>query len=152
MTHRPDARALFLRISTSLTGFSEVDLQGTGMLDTYHAVIVRESSPANREAFFREVASILEQSGGRGEMLNALIAQRLMPVANYEGLAQNIIFMWYTGQWQPTVTNPNADPEQLRNISPAAYVQGLMWPAADTHPPGAKQPGYGSWAAKPSTT
>ena len=102
MTHRLDERALLLRISTSLTGFSEVDLQGTGMVDTYHAVIVRESSPADRAAFFREVASILEQSGGSAETLNALIAQQMMPAANYEGLAQNIIFMWYTGQWQPT--------------------------------------------------
>ena len=102
MTHRLDERALLLRISTSLTGFSEVDLQGTGMVDTYHAVIVRESSPVNRAAFFREVASILEQSGGSAETLNALIAQQMMPAANYEGLAQNIIFMWYTGQWQPT--------------------------------------------------
>ena len=34
-------------------------------------------------------------------------------------------------------------------IDAPSYVQGLMWEAAETHPPGAKQPGYGSWAEPP---
>ena len=53
--------------------------------------------------------------------------------------------MWYMGQWAPSV-NQATNLAQARNISPNAYVQGLVWNLADTHPPGAKQPGFGSWA------
>ena len=34
-------------------------------------------------------------------------------------------------------------------VSAAAYREGLVWPAAGTHPMSAKQPGFGTWA-KPS--
>jgi hypothetical protein len=95
------------------------------------------------------VADILRKGAGDEVALNAMIAADLFPLSCYGGLAQYIIFMWYTGQWEPTVTAQDVNLEQVRNISPEAYVQGLVWAAADTHPPGAKQPGYASWAAPP---
>jgi hypothetical protein len=45
--------------------------------------------------------------------------------------------MWYNGNWGQNV------------VSGQAYIQGLIWDAAEAHPPGAKQPGYGSWAIPP---
>ena len=36
-----------------------------------------------------------------------------------------------------------------RIISAEAYMEGLLWRAAGTHPQGAKQPGYGSWSFPP---
>ena len=62
-----------------------------------------------------------------------------MPDSLYNGLAKNIITMWYMGNWMNTVINPQS------------YVQGLIWGVAETHPPGAKQPGYASWASAPNT-
>ena len=62
-----------------------------------------------------------------------------MPDSLYNGLAKNIITMWYMGNWMNTV------------ISPQSYVQGLIWGVAETHPPGAKQPGYASWSTAPKT-
>ncbi|HYO83919.1 MAG TPA: hypothetical protein VES20_21125, partial [Bryobacteraceae bacterium] len=34
-------------------------------------------------------------------------------------------------------------------VSAAAYTEGLLWPAIGANPPGAKGPGYGSWALPP---
>jgi hypothetical protein len=143
-----DSLSVFIDISTYLTGFDAVDLQGTGMAATYLATVVKEM-PADTVSFFFETASrILREGAGDESTINAMIAADLFPVDCYGGLAQNIILMWYLGQWPPAV---KASPSlaQARNISPDAYVQGLVWAAANTHPPGAKQPGYGSWASPP---
>lgn len=142
-------RELFLYISVYLTGFERVELEGTGMVEQYFSTISKESSTENLNYFFSEIDSMVLQAQGNEDKLLALIASNLMPNSSYQGLAKNIIYMWYTGQWAPTVNNPDANLQQVRNISASAYIQGLMWVAAQTHPPGAKQPGYGSWAQMP---
>jgi hypothetical protein len=144
-----DRRELFLFISVYLTGFERVELEGTGRVDEYFSTICQESDAENLNFFFAEVVSIQLQAQGNEDQLLALIASNLMPNSSYQTLAKNIIYMWYTGQWAPTVNNPNANLQQVRNVSANAYIQGLMWTAAQTHPPGAKQPGYGSWAYMP---
>ena len=141
--------ALFLEISARLTGFDVVELEGTGMASEYLSVIRRETPQKTLDEFFAESAKILKAGAGDPSAIHTMIAADLFPVGNFDGLAQNTIFMWYTGQWYPTTNAPNANLETVRNISPQAYVQGLVWAAAETHPPGAKQPGYGSWAAVP---
>jgi hypothetical protein len=69
-------------------------------------------------------------------------------------MARNIIKMWYTGNWAQL-------PQAWRNqhgagardvdhvISSQAYQEGLVWRAIGTHPQGAKQPGFGTWALPP---
>jgi hypothetical protein len=140
--------SLFIGISSYLTGFEVIDLAGTGMAPTYLATVEKETSSDILVPFFETTERILRTGAGDSSAINAMIAADLFPVSRYGGLAQNIIFMWYTGQWAPTVSAAT-NLEQVRNISPEAYVQGLVWTAADTHPPGAKQPGYGSWASPP---
>ena len=124
----------FLNISVSLTGFNEAELLGTGMLATYYNTIVESISASDFDLFLSAAASILNASEKR---VNKEISLNLMPDSSYNGLAKKIITMWYTGNWGDAV------------ISPESYVQGLIWKAAQTHPPGAKQPGYGSWANPP---
>jgi hypothetical protein len=144
----------FLEISARLTGFDVIELEATGMAETYLNVIKHETSADILQLFFTEARNILSAGSGDEEKTKALIASRLFPVSNYGGLAQNLVYMWYSGQWQPAVNAPDANLAQVRNISQNAYVEGLMWVAAETHPPGAKQPGFGSWAQIPicSTT
>ena len=139
----------FLEISAWLTGFEVVELEATGMAETYFKVIEHETPADTLHLFFTEARNILKTGLGDVEKTDALIASRLFPVSNYGGLAQNMVFMWYSGQWQPAVNAPDANLAQVRNISQNAYVEGLMWVAAETHPPGAKQPGFGSWAQIP---
>jgi hypothetical protein len=130
---------IFLDISVCLTGFSEMELLGTGMLETYFNVMMNKNSIAVVESFLAKSEKILAKNKGSKEKLNDEILHKLMPDSLYNGLAKNIISMWYMGNWMNDV------------ISPQSYVQGLIWTVAETHPPGAKQPGYASWSMAPKT-
>lgn len=144
----PD-RTVFLDLSAHLTGYAAVDLEATGMTDEYLRTAVAATPPATWSAFLARAADVLREGGGDEARTHALIARELFPKTLFDGLAQNITFMWYAGQWAPTVDAPDANLATVRNVSPQAYVQGLMWDAAHAHPPGAKQPGFGSWARPP---
>lgn len=128
---------IFLEISIPLTGFSSSELLGTGMLETYFNTVVENMGKSTTEYFFKQAKEILLKTEGNEDKRNEEIAANLMPLSSYDGLAQNIITMWYTGNWNNNV------------ITPQAYVQGLIWNVAEAHPPGAKQPGYGSWSLPP---
>ncbi|MFI5137523.1 MAG: hypothetical protein ACHQIM_06825 [Sphingobacteriales bacterium] len=134
MTNVNSEKDLFLKISVALTGFNEAELEGTGMVDTYYQTILENNTADVITYFFRAVETIIEGSNSDEEKA---IETLLMPAAAFNGLAQNIITMWYLGNWGQNV------------ISGKAYTQGLVWDAAETHPPGAKQPGYGSWSIPP---
>ena len=131
--------SVFLRISVELTGFDEMELLGTGMVEPYFNVILNQNSVAIVEAFLETARSILDGKYSPEKRKEA-IASQLMPASLFAGLAQNIITMWYMGSWMNEM------------VSPTAYTQGLVWTAAGTHPPGARQPGYASWAKPPATT
>lgn len=139
---------LFLRISSCLTGFGVTELEATGMAEKYLSVVVQETPADTLAQFFKQSEAILQAGEGNPDAIAPLIAANLFPPSCFGGLAQNIVFMWYSGQWQPAVESAKSL-QTAQNISPDAYVQGLVWTAADTHPPGAKQPGYGSWAMPP---
>lgn len=129
--------AVFLEISVHLTGYNEMELLGTGMSDSYFNVVMNKNSVAVVESFLAASEDILQRNKGDLKKINEEILSKLMPDAFYDGLAQNIITMWYMGNWMNEM------------VSPQSYTQGLIWNAADSHPPGAKQPGYGSWHEAP---
>lgn len=128
---------IFLQISSALTGFSQEELLATGMVETYFNVAVNSNSLLVAESFFSDAAEILKFHGEDEVSLNEEILRQLIPDCFYNGLAKNIITVWYTGRWEANV------------ISPQTFVEGLIWGIADSHPPGAKQPGYGSWSDLP---
>lgn len=138
------AKQRFLDISVALTGFSEMELLGTGMLDEYYTTLVENTNPAVLEAFLAESDKILKANAGNANARDKAIGTKLLPptagkddVSPYDGIASAIISMWYLGNWKGAP------------ISPQAYVQGLIWGVAQSHPPGAKQPGYDSWSRLP---
>jgi hypothetical protein len=136
INERPKSQ-LFHEISALLTGFSETEIMATGMLESYYNTIAANSDRDDLEYFFRNVDAILRDPSRTEQSTESAIATQLMPNSSYGSLARNIIILWYTGNWG---NNP---------VSSAAYIQGLMWDSGHTHPPGAKQPGYGSWANAP---
>lgn len=142
---------IFLDISAQLTGFQAIELEATGMVSTYFKTAASASASDVWADFLRQSRKVLEEGSGNPARMRELIAQSLFPTHLFNGLAVNITFMWYSGQWAPTVDAPDANLATVTNISADAYVQGLMWTAAHTHPPGAKQPGFGSWARLPVT-
>lgn len=129
-------KELFLSISSYLTGFSETDLLGTGMLDTYYTTLLENTVEEGLSNFFEKVNQIFDESGDNEEKINADISSFLF-AKDLSDLTKAIITMWYTGNWGQDV------------ITSESYIQGLIWDAIEAHPPGAKQPGFGSWADKP---
>ncbi|OBU85984.1 hypothetical protein [Chromobacterium subtsugae] len=142
-----DPIPLFLDISSQLTGFSATELEATGMASLYWDTVLRQNPPADVEGFLSCSRRILQEGGGDETAIHEMIAAQLFPVSQFGGLAQNLINLWYLGQWIPA--NQNLGLAMQHNVSSEAYVQSLVWRAAQTHPPGARQPGFGSWAEKP---
>ena len=138
-----DWKNIFLTISVLLTGFTEFELQTTGMLDTYYETVSANSDPKSVDSFASEVSKILRDFGPFEVAMNEQIEARLIKQAPFDDLARQIMLLWYTGIWT------TAGVPAMVNTS--AYFQGLIWQAANTHPAGALQPGYGSWAELPLT-
>lgn len=149
---------VFLQLSVELTGFSGEDLQGTGMLASYYNVLMKEQDQDAIRTFFEKARMVLASRDKPAEIKAAFIdtpATAPQPGTTYdqmlfEGLAQRIILLWYTGIWT-TMNRKETMTQQERTamVSAEAYEEGLIWTAAKTHPAGAKQPGFASWSNKP---
>jgi hypothetical protein len=141
-------------LSVDLTAFSEFELMGTGLAADYLAtlrkivgdVLVTELLDAHRDA---RRASASDSAALERELRHRLLGdEKLGPVA------RNLIKLWYLGIWYEL---PSAwaeafgarDGDRTFFVSATAYTEGLLWPAIGANPPGAKAPGYGSWAAPP---
>lgn len=135
----------FVAVSAWLTGFSEVELLGTGMAQTYYDTLAAQSAPGDLAAFLNHWQLIQLTAGDDPVRLGQLIDAQLIPATAYGATAQRTIAMWYTGQWFTDVANPNSG----TMINADAYQQTLMYVVAHAHPPGAKQPGFASWAEPP---
>lgn len=153
----PDAPPLreapdpFVQTSAVLTGFSAVELWGTGMVAAYRRVL--------DEAAGAPIAARLVATGealvGRFPRNPAAVEEayrhEILADATLGPVARSLIQLWYLGAWtQLPATwrrDHGANPgDQSRVISAQSYPNALVYLAADTHPPGARQPGYGSWA------
>ena len=119
-----------------MTGFEEIELQGTGMVETYLDWIKR-MEPQKTTLFLMASAEILDRTERKEEDLLQAIRTQLMPISAYNGMARKLITLWYLGNWCGQI------------VSPESYVAGLVWPTAETHPFGAKQPGFASWSEPP---
>ena len=136
----------FLDISVHLTGYKKNELLATGMHETYYYTIMKEADQDNVRAFFKEAQAIMDEFGKNIDQLNEEIAKRLFPADKFLELARRIIMLWYTGIWTSIVVTQQRTPFM---VSGKSYTEGLIWSVAETHPAGAKQPGYGSWAIPP---
>lgn len=143
---RDHRQKVFLNISCLMTGFSEIELEGTGLLDLYYNEVGKQCDSASLDLFFAEAETILLESNQEVDKANALIASNLMPDGNYDAVAKKIILLWYTGMWFPDLANIYNAKSYVTSDS---YQQGLVWNVVGAHPPGARQPGYGSWADRP---
>ena len=138
--------ALFLQLSSDLTGFDRFELAGTDMAETYLATLDLILPPG---------------------LLDRIMADRYDPDAIPRGLhslfddpeagpvARNIILLWYRGTWtalpEAWRTAYGASPLDIDHlVSGAAYRAGLQWAAAGGHPAGADAQGYAAWAAPPA--
>jgi hypothetical protein len=139
----------FLALSAELTGFTTYDLAGTGQaslyLQTMRDIVGDDTVSALIKAFRNIDANAME----RGLRIDILSDERLGPIA------RNVIKMWYVGSWYELPGEwrerfGENDKDRTFVVSPASYVEGLMWPAIGANPSGAKPLGYGSWAMPPN--
>jgi len=143
----------FLALSSELTAYSVFDLRGTGLaedyLDAVHAVVGGRVLDALLDRYDAAVAS-----AANGTPLTSILRRDLFGDAWLGPVARNIVKLWYVGIWFEL---PRAWTEAYGalsknvtfTVSAAAYIEGLLWPTIGANPPGAKAPGYGSWAQPP---
>ncbi|ALU44034.1 hypothetical protein [Pseudoalteromonas rubra] len=144
----------FYRLSAALTGYEEVELQGTGVGSVYCQTLSKWVRQDVIEALYAQA----EQIGALdNDASQARFYDQIWNSAKLGPVARNIIKMWYLSIWYQLPADWNAlygvddfsadkQPVEDYVISSNAYIQGLVWNALGSHPMGAKQPGYGTWA------
>ncbi|HVA56872.1 MAG: hypothetical protein WBQ26_08490 [Gemmatimonadaceae bacterium] len=147
----------FVGLSALITGFDAAELHGTGMTQTYFDLIPSIIGPDFFGRLLTRWANINARGAGDERLLEDLVTTELFEDAALGPIARNLAALWYLGMW-------NQLPSTWRNahgawagdttfvVSPQSYTGGLVWKALHTHPPAAKQPGFGSWALPPEGT
>jgi hypothetical protein len=144
----------FIDLSVELTAFSEFELRGTGFSEKYYETIRNiVGEPCLNEILETYRQLTIDAGTDRGAR-DTLFRQRLMSSTKMGPIVRNIIKVWYVSTWYELPQEWRDEFGTLPNdgtfvVDAWAYPQGLLWPAVGAHPPGAKAPGYGSWAGAP---
>lgn len=141
----------FLDFSAEVTAFSTLDLYGTGQAESYLTAVVNVVGEEVLGELLRayEHVPLADPQARQAQLYQDVFSSdKLGPVA------RNVIKLWYAGVWYklpPEWTDSFGarEADVTFVVSPAAYAEGLLWRAIGANPPGAKAPGYGSWAAPP---
>jgi len=138
----------FLAFSADVTAFSDFQLRGTGQAEPYLATVVDVVGEALVDELLERHARLPD--GDRETSLRREIFsdEQLGPIA------RNVVKLWFVGIWyELPAAWREAFGARERDVtfmvSATAYTEGLLWPAIGANPPGAKAPGYGTWAAPP---
>ncbi|POX48432.1 hypothetical protein C3489_27125 [Streptomyces sp. Ru71] len=154
----------FLLLSADLTAFEETDLLGTGMAHHYLAKVraacgdevVTALLDAHRAA--RADAAGTARSNARSpldrDLFDRALRHRIFSDDRLGPVARGVIKLWYAGMWYalpPEWTDRYGADTAVgtSTVTAASYQEGLVWRAIGANPPGAKAPGYGSWAKPP---
>ena len=143
----------FLALSAEITASPVYELRGTGLAETYLATVEKVVGSQLLDALL-DTYDAAVAAADRGVPLPDLLRRDLFSDLRLGPIARNLVKMWYLGVWyELPQTWTDAYGAQQRNVaftvSAAAYTEGLLWPAIGANPPGAKAPGYGSWAQPP---
>lgn len=144
----PDAVTRFLALSVVLTGYEDWELLGTGMIEGYYREVLKIIGARELGAL---LAAFDRVDGNDADAFRRAI----LDDERYGPVARNVVMMWYLGTWSQLSrdwrnTHGATFYDTDHVVSAAAYREGLVWPAAGTHPMSAKQPGFGSWAHPPT--
>jgi hypothetical protein len=157
----------FLSLSVDLTAFEETDLLGTGMAHKYLAKVrtacgdevVTALLDAHRAAR-ADAAGDARRAGSHArtpldrDLFDRALRHRIFSDDRLGPVARNVIKLWYAGLWYALpaewIDRYGAHTAAgTSTVTAAAYQEGLLWRAIGANPPGAKAPGYGSWAQPP---
>jgi len=139
--HAMDELKFFVQLSCELTGFSEVELFGTGQVPAYFKIIT-DYLDRNKEKLDALFSGLTNASAS--EENTAYLRALLNEQGRAAKVAATLIKLWYLGQWYDP-ENPN----ETMIPSSQSYANGLVWTAIQAHPQGAKQQGYAAWSVPP---
>jgi hypothetical protein len=149
----------FLLMSVDLTAFEETELLGTGLAHQYltkvRAACGDEVVAALLEAHQAARADAAGDAGSYDStLLDRALRHRIFSDDRLGPVARNVIKLWYAGMWYglpPAWTDCYGaqTAAETSTVTAASYQEGLLWRAIGANPPGAKAPGYGSWAQPP---
>jgi hypothetical protein len=141
----------FLDFSAELTGFSLFELRATGEAEAYLDAALRVAGQAVLQDLIEACRNLNDAGKSREDQIRREILgdPRLGPVA------RNIIKMWFSGVWYQLPESWNSVYGTGVNnttftVRPSSYPEGLLWKTIGASPPGARAPGYGSWAEAPT--
>jgi hypothetical protein len=151
-----DAQRLsgFLELSSTLTGFSVFELQGTGQAEPYLSTVTDIAGAAILDELLEAYGRVQAAANEGAADLDGQLRREILADEKLGPIARNIIKMWFVGIWYEL---PSAwreafgvrEEDVMHMVSPGAYTEGLLWPTIGANPNGAKAPGYASWALPP---
>ncbi len=152
------SREAFHSLSAELTGYSTFDLEGTGLVDQYHKLLLDVLGPQLSQELATILENILPHPPGSEQRKNE-ITGLLKPPSLFWPVMTALITLWYLGTWnqlsdswyatQGLPIPGGSDAGRTRVPSSAAYAGALAYPAAYAHVPDANPPGFGSWSLPP---
>lgn len=151
--HKNKFLATFREMSSVFTGFSQADIEGTGLNEIYFDTIHEQLGNKSFVALLGLFASI-EAETSNPTALKQQLRHQIFANPEYGPLARNIIQLWYTGTWNSmsaawVSTYGPIHSNRTFIISGQAYLNGLVWPAVGAHPMGGKQEGFATWSFPP---
>jgi hypothetical protein len=144
----------FLALSVDLTAFPETDLLGTGLGAQYLAKVRAACSDAVVARLFEAYHAARAEAAGDPTALDRALRHRIFSDDCLGPVARGVVKLWYAGMWYglpPEWTDSYGaqTAAETSTVTAASYQEGLLWRAIGANPPGAKAPGYGSWAQPP---
>lgn len=143
----------FLSFSSEVTAFTAFELVGTGQAEAYLEAVCSVVGEAPLLALTERWREVSSQTTAGSER-DTLLRKQVFGDPWLGPIARNIVKMWYAATWYqlPTAWRESfgARPADVTFVvSATAYPEGLLWKAIGANPPGAKGPGYGTWADPP---
>jgi len=145
-------RPLFLEFCSKVTGYSQLELEATGLVDLYQDLWGKILGPKLAD-FYGFARSLVGMSSDREQTASLLTSSVYWPAVS------SLIGLWYLGSWTQL---PNAwyaqvglpvpgptDAGSTHTPAPIAYIEQLSYRTADAHTPGTKPTGFGSWGLQP---
>jgi hypothetical protein len=149
----------FLLLSVDLTAFERTDLLGTGLAQDYLDKVRAACGDGVVAALLGAYrAARADAAGDAGSYdrarLDRALRHRVFSDDRLGPVARAVIKLWYAGMWYalpPEWTDCYGAQAaaETSTVTAASYQEGLLWRAIAANPPGAKAPGYGSWAQPP---
>jgi hypothetical protein len=144
----------FLALSVDLTAFPRTDLLGTGLAEQYLAKVRAACGDAVVADLFAAHEAARAEAGGDPAGFDRALRHRVFGDDRLGPVARAVTKLWFAGMWYglpPEWTDSFGaqTAAETSAVTAASYQEGLLWRAIGANPPGAKAPGYGSWAQPP---